>query len=145
MKAKIAIVTTALLIVTSSMAYAYDPVGTKVSLDSEINCEFGKGIQGNATTGEQWYICVPKRETVWVFREPIVSNPTPVTETTTATSTNTNTTTVNSTTDNSTSNATSVVTETTTATITNVTIESLYTKIMALFTQLLALIAKLNG
>jgi hypothetical protein len=41
--------------------------------------------------------------------------------------------------------ATTVTTETTTATITSVTIETLYEKILALFTQLLALIAKLNG
>jgi hypothetical protein len=147
MKAKIAIATSALLIVTSSMAYAYDPVGTKVPFDSAIDCEFGKGIEGNATTKEQWYVCVPKRETTWIFREPIINNPTPVIDTATAI---TNSAPVINATPNDetvtvTSNATPVVTETTTATVTSVTVQSLYAQIMALFTQLLALIAKLQG
>jgi hypothetical protein len=151
MKAKIAITITALLLATSS-AYAYDPVGTTVIDGQELNCEYGKGYTFNATTRQQLIFCSEKREpspepsyggsipvpestlTPPVINVPVIyetSTATAVTETITATS-----------------NATPVVsntTETTTATIQSVTVSSLYAQIMALFTQLLALIAKLQG
>jgi hypothetical protein len=168
MKTKIAIAVTALLITTSLPAkadlYMASPVGMSQAQWNQMD-EYknftcpegygrGEGVNLNYTTtpaDDFWFV---KCDVITVYVPRIF----PPTETTpidlVPTETETSTATVVSNTTTPTNNSTSAVTSdtptnivettTTTATVTSVTVESLYEQIMALFTQLLALIAKLN-
>ncbi len=159
MKAKIAITVSALLLGTITTAnadlYIQSPQGLTQSqwnaTDTyrNFNCPAGygrgEGVDMNFTStrsDDYWYVsCTP----IVVTPTPIyTTTPTPVVSTTPA-PTETSTVTVTPTvTPTPSTTTTPAVTDTTTATSASITVDSLYAQIMALFTQLLALIAKMN-
>ncbi len=160
MKAKIAITVSALLLGTITTAnadlYIQSPLGltqeqwNATDTYKNFNCPAGygrgEGVDMNFTStraDDYWFVSCSPRE---------VSEPTPIYTTTpspvsstTPTRTETSTATVTPTVaPTSSATTTTAVTDTTTATSASVTVDSLYAQIMALFTQLLALIAKIN-
>jgi hypothetical protein len=166
MKAKITIAVTVLLLGTITTAnadlYIQSPIGlTQAQWNSSdayrnFSCPAGhgrgEGVDMNFTTtraDDYWFVsCTPiVVVTPTPIPTPIVTpTPTPTqTETSTATVVSTVTAPTNNTPSNVVTDTRTATTETTTATtVKSNTIDSLYAQIMALFTQLLALIANLN-
>ena len=161
MKAKIAVTVSALLIGTITTAHAdlyiESPRGITQSQwnNSETYKNFicpagygrGEGVDMNFTStraDDFYYVSCTPRE-VFTPTPIYTTTPTPVV-TPTPTQTETSTATVTTSTTSPVSNSTTVITpDTTTATSASTTFESLYAQVMALLTQILALIAKLQG
>lgn len=160
MKTKIAIVVSALLIGAIAPAnadlYVQSPTGltqaqwnatdTYKNFACPSGYARGEGVDMNFTTSradDYWFVsCTLIVETP---PRPIYVEPTPTPTPTLAQTETSTATVVSNTTPAVVAETTTTVTETTTATITSVTVQSLYAQIMALLTQLMALIAKLNG